>query len=362
MEIGFTCSKKKPIPGSDDAMGWQLLSPQPDPEHGTPCTRSSHGLSYVNHRLVIYGGEHVARTPLSNEQQALWVCHDNLQQWRCCVSTTKTSPPPPRIAHAQAVHHHDIYIFGGRAGITMQEQAMNDLWKLNCSGPPGSEFWEEIKDMQGTLPPARSFHRMICVGDALYVFGGCGVGGRLQDLYRFDILTQTWSEGPNAQLAGRGGPNLVALQGGRCLQVVAGFCGHETNDAQVYSVEEEQWLEQGVMTLSEMRPRSVCVAGSFPSLGVAVIFGGEVDPSDRGHEGAGGFANDLVLLDEATGEYQETIPASETAKDWPETRGWSAGDVHQNALYVFGGLSGDDASPRRLDDLWKLELVRRNEE
>jgi N-acetylneuraminic acid mutarotase len=305
--------------------------------------------------LVIYGGEHVARTPLS-EEQALWVCHDNGQQWHC---VTPFQAPPPRIAHAQAVYQNDIYIFGGRAGITMQEQAMNDLWKLDCSGPPGSEVWHEVKDMQGTIPPARSFHRMICVGDALYVFGGCGVAGRLHDLYRFDIPTNTWSECPVAQLAGRGGPNFVTLQGGRCLLAVAGFCGHETNDAQVYSVEDEQWLEQGVMTLSEMRPRSVCVAGSFPSMGVVVIFGGEVDPSDRGHEGAGGFANDLVLLDEATGEYRETIPATEN--DWPETRGWSAGDVHQNALYVFGGLSGDDASPRRLDDLWKLELVRRDE-
>ena len=29
-----------------------------------------------------------------------------------------------------------------------------------------------------------------------------------------------------------------------------------------------------------------------------LVFGGEVDPSSKGHEGAGGFANDEILIDE----------------------------------------------------------------
>uniref|UniRef100_A0A7S4JKK6 Uncharacterized protein n=1 Tax=Odontella aurita TaxID=265563 RepID=A0A7S4JKK6_9STRA len=116
--------------------------------------------------------------------------------------------------------------------------------------------------------------------------------------------------------------------------------------------------------LKDVRPRSVCVSAYLPTSKTAVIFGGEVDPSDRGHEGAGGFENDVLLLDSATGAFQERIAPSITDAEWPEQRGWSDGDVIAasgdgnggDALYIFGGLSGDDKDPRRLDDLWRLTL------
>ena len=117
--------------------------------------------------------------------------------------------------------------------------------------------------------------------------------------------------------------------------------------------------------LQELRPRSVCISGSFPSVGVAIIFGGEVDPSDRGHEGAGGFENDMVVLDEKTGVLKETIKASSLPEGtaWPESRGWSdASSIDlgngKASLFMFGGLSGDDTKPARLDDLWRLDLQK----
>lgn len=64
------------------------------------------------------------------------------------------------------------------------------------------------------------------------------------------------------------------------------------------------------MKLNELCPRSVCVltANPFSSVnvddggGVSTMFGGDVDPSEKGHEGAGGFANDSVVLDGAVGD------------------------------------------------------------
>lgn len=48
-----------------------------------------------------------------------------------------------------------------------------------------------------------------------------------------------------------------------------------------------------------IRPFSVSCSAVLPAPGaggpVAVFFGGEVDPSDKGHEGAGGFS-DAVLV------------------------------------------------------------------
>jgi hypothetical protein len=92
--------------------------------------------------------------------------------------------------------------------------------------------------------------------------------------------------------------------------------------------------------------------------GVSLIFGGEVDPSDQGHEGAGGFGNDIVILDKKTGTYKETIKEVKGTL-WPEHCGWSDSamiDGPSGQLYIFGGLSGDDANPIRLDDLWKLMI------
>lgn len=357
---------------------WKKLAPTPDPKHGTPCTRSSLGISYLaatnacpSPRLIVYGGETVARTPLDSSQ-ATWACDlDASLKWKWRLITNNNnndpSPPPPRVAHAQAYHapSSTLYVFGGRAGITMKEQAMNDVWKLDCSGPAGSEAWSQVTT-KGTAPEARSFHKMMCLEDSLYVFGGCGeTSGRLADMHRLDLTTYTWHDlGTSQHLRGRGGANLLSLDSGRYLGVVAGFAGEETNDGHLFDVKEGTWCEESLTaSLEGLRPRSVCLSGSFPSVGVSIIFGGEVDPSAKGHEGAGSFDNSLVLLDQETGKYLETVPANGGSDKWPESRGWSHGTAIDDGngrgeLYFFGGLSGDDANPVRLDDLWLLEISK----
>lgn len=344
---------------------WTELDPSPDTQHGKPCARSSHGISYISSssRLILYGGEAVARTPL-DASQACWACDFDTDkgQWRLITS----DPPPLRVAHAQAYHapSSTLYIFGGRAGITMQEQAMNDLWKLDCS-TPGKETWSEVS-CNGDAPEARSFHKMVCLGDNLYVFGGCGAAsGRLADMHRFDIATSTWhSFSASQHLRGRGGANLIPLHSGKYLGVVAGFAGEETNDGHLFDVLSGKWCEESLNeALKDLRPRSVCLSGAFPSVGKAIIFGGEVDPSAKGHEGAGSFDNSIVVLDEKSGKYLETIRKSGDEDKWPENRGWSDGSAvdcgdGNGKLYFFGGLSGDDANPKRLDDLWILKLSK----
>lgn len=335
-----------------------------DKTFGSPCARSSHGLSVVQNgtRLILHGGENIARTPLDDDHATWAADFDGIAwQWRR-ISCDVT--PPARVAHAQAACGNRVYVFGGRAGITMEEKAMNDLWELDASGEKGSERWTLIEPSQDSRPPPepRSFHRMVCVDKCLYVFGGCGPSGRLADLHRFNLGDKTWHDlGASHLLRGRGGANLLTLASGHALGVVAGFSGEETNDGHCFDIDEGKWDDEPLTeSLRRMRPRSVCVSGSFPSLGVALIFGGEVNPSDRGHEGAGGFENDVVLLEEKSGSYLETIVASKS-DPWPKTRGWSDGatlvaDEATGHLFVFGGLSGDDANPQRLGDLWRLDV------
>mmetsp|Transcript_2158 Transcript_2158/g.3290 ORF Transcript_2158/g.3290 Transcript_2158/m.3290 type:complete len:347 (-) Transcript_2158:136-1176(-) len=341
-------------------LSFNQISPKPDPVHGKPCRRSSHGVSILNNGsvLVLYGGEHVARTPL-DDKESLWFAvkqdddNDNWQ-WQCILPTG--TKPPARVAHAQAaVGDRTVYVFGGRAGITMKEKAMNDLYQLDIT----TRQWKAIETKGGTPPVPRSFHRMISIDNFLYVFGGCGEQGRMADLHQLNLTTLTWSSlGTSRLLRGRGGPNLLKLQNDQ-LAVVAGFAGEETNDGHVFSLKSNEWAPKLIEGLADMRPRSVNVAAS--ACKGCIIFGGEVDPSSKGHEGAGGFTNDVVILDSATGNHVQSILAPADSTSWPETRGWSDGSLLEQSdgsasFFIFGGLSGDDSDPVRLDDLWRLDI------
>lgn len=85
-------------------------------------------------------------------------------------------------------------------------------------------------------------------------------------------------------------------------------------------------------------PRSVfCAAGIGKHV---VVFGGEVDPSDLGHLGAGKFSAEAFALDTETGAWARLDDAGE---HHPGPRGWcafSAGEVDgRRGLLVYGGNS-----------------------
>ena len=364
---------------------FQQIVPAPATGGSSPLPRSSHGLSIIKNSsyLVLYGGEHVARTPIHDDNQSLWLAakqqhntttYDYDEQWQWIVPTITSDRPSARVAHAQAsVGDDTVYIFGGRNGIEMGENAMNDMWMLQIVD--GSDDNGEVKvkwtqihpsssqqddnNDNNAIPEARSFQKMIAVGTNIYMFGGCGSKGRLNDLWKFDTLTNQWScLGTSHLLKGRGGPNILSLSNGTKIGIVAGFAGEETNDGHVYDVSKLAWEEKGMEGggLSNMRPRSVCCFASFKK---CIIFGGEVDPSQKGHEGAGGFENDVVVLDGIDGSIVEIIkqPDDDKNMEWPSPRGWSDATAHEDTFYLFGGLAGDDTSPIRLGDLWQCKVT-----
>lgn len=120
-----------------------------------------------------------------------------------------------------------------------------------------------------------------------------------------------------------------------------------------------------------------------PSGGSVLIFGGEVAPSDAGHEGAGSFAADLIAIDAADGRHASPPRPSlnSLGPTWqlsptpglytdgsplevkveagaaPEARGWAAATaISETEAVLFGGLAGSDESPRRLGDAWRLSV------
>lgn len=332
--------------------------------------RSSHGCSVWNEKLIVLGGEKVARTPVDSVIWTLSLSSDE-STWTP-LSTKTEAAPSPRVAHAQAIsnNNNNMFVFGGRQGITMEESPLQDLWSFSFD----SSTWTLIESNELSVPPTpRSFHRMISVGsNTLYVFGGCGAAGRLNDLYSYNIDTNIWKKLADApaDMPGRGGPGFVANEQGDSLFVVGGFCGSESNGVWKYDILNDTWstvLEEGNKIL---RPFSVASGVTMGS--TLVFFGGEVNPSEKGHEGAGGFTNDVIFLDGTTG--LPTITTTISSVELPTERGWmdaaavrmesdnsgqeskSIGNNTSWTLVVFGGLSGSDEQPIRLDDVWLLKM------
>lgn len=112
-------------------------------------------------------------------------------------------------------------------------------------------------------------------------------------------------------------------------------------------------------------PASSCGHG-----GHVLAFGGEVDPSDKGHDGAGDFTDSLVCFDPAAGGWHQLqLQAGASAEkplgdedggsggDKPCARGWfavAAAPGGSGGMFVSGGL---DTSNERLGDLYVLEEV-----
>merc|ERR1711990_122602 len=311
-----------------------------------PTERSSHGISVVGDSLYLFGGEHTARTPVSSTLHVLDMNSSPLK-WR--TEEVSGSPPSQRFGHAQATIDDCIYVFGGRAGTQIDELLMNDLHKFDTQ----TRTWTAI-DTKGDLPSPRSFHKMVALNNKLYVFGGCPAKGRLADLHMFDPHPYQWTKLPESPMEGRGGAAFAAVGvfprwGEGKLMVLGGFAGREVGDMWEFDVAAETW---SCLSETLKPPRSVaCCEG----VGTRVLlFGGELQPSDRCHEGAGAFSSDTQIFDAST---SMKVAADGKGKLGPPPRGWSASTCWGSGkVVVAGGLAGDDENPVRMMDVWVAEL------
>ena len=102
--------------------------------------------------------------------------------------------------------------------------------------------------------------------------------------------------------------------------MVYGFGGEELDDVHCYDPATGQW--SAVETTGDKpSPRSVFCATGIG--GHVVVFGGEVDPSDLGHLGAGKFSAEAFALDTEIGAWTRLDDAT-GAEHHPGPRGCGA--------------------------------------
>lgn len=249
--------------------------------------------------------------------------------------------PPPRVGVTMSTVGSTIYVFGGRDD---EHTELNELysfdtctnkWTLLSSGDVG--------------PPNRSYHSTASDERHVYIFGGCGVTGRLNDLWAYDVVDQKWIEYPSAgeKCKGRGGPGLVVARGK--IWVVYGFAGEEADDVHCFDPVHLTWAE--VETSGE-KPTARSVFSTARIGNYIFIYGGEVDPSDLGHMGAGKFAQEVYTLSTETLEWKRWDDGLELGQH-PGPRGWCAysGGLldGKEGLLVYGGNS---PSNDRLGDIF----------
>lgn len=382
------------------------VQPLPDPESATaggfPCPRGHHGLSFVTgDRLILYGGSvgasgdnggdavGAAAAPFLGDDEMCWALDlngasdgssESQQQqqqpgWRRIVCKSKSgdgpssSCPPARIGHAQAADDKDggkLYVFGGQ---DKDGRVLNDLWVLDCSGAAGSERWSQIS-FDGAQVEPRMYHKMVCVKQSLYIFGGYNSSKSFVELLRFDIAKKEWTNlGNPTKLSKLGGgegcdfDDLLVLASTRKLGIVA----NGYTDGQRFKIVEQCWADkieklakaQITATRSnEPNPSgqkrnitSSVVSASFPSADITIVLFGK------------GSSGEIVILDESRGNYLVTVTMP-SALPSPLMRSCSAcasRDLKggRGVLYVFGGFSeastGSNKQP--FNDLWKLDVA-----
>ncbi|KAJ4964475.1 hypothetical protein NE237_024414 [Protea cynaroides] len=301
-----------------------------------PGERSSHAIAVVGQKAYVFGGEHTPRVPVDNKVHVF-----DLQNLTWSVVDATGDIPPPRVGVTMSAVGNTIYVFGGR---DVDHQELNEFYSFDTC----TNEWTLISS--GDMGPIhRSYHSMIADDSHVYAFGGCGVAGRLNDLSAFDVREHRWIRFPvpGDSIRGRGGPGLAVC--GRKIWVVYGFAGQEMDDVHCFDLDNQQW-SQVETTGEKPTPRSVF---STAAIGKNIfIYGGEVDPSDLGHMGAGMFAGDVYMLDTETKVWSRLEDVSDS-KEHPGPRGWCAFSTGtrdgKEGLLVYGGNS---PSNDRLGDIF----------
>lgn len=302
-----------------------------------PGARSSHAITIVGQKVYAFGGEFSPRVPVDNK---VYIFDLNEQTWSVADATGDI--PPPRVGVTMAAIGETIYVFGGRDA---EHKELNELYSFDTS----TSKWTLLSS--GDVGPARrSYHSMTADQRRVYVFGGCGEAGRLNDLWAYGVLDNKWMQFalPAAEnCKPRGGPGLAVSLGK--IWVVYGFSGVELDDVHYYDPIEEKWVQ--VETSGE-KPTARSV---FSTVGIGkhiLIYGGEIDPSDLGHMGAGKFTAEAYALDTETLVWKKLEDGANSAGH-PGPRGWCAfAGVQlndQEGLLVYGGNS---PSNDRLEDMF----------
>lgn len=396
--------------------------------------RSSHSVSLVKGRIYIFGGEERAREPVSNDMHIFSLPQSEFDETDYKVVTAvssqgSTAPvPAPRVGHTATTVDDRIYLFGGRGGKAMAPlEEGGRVWVFDTK----LNQWNALDPAKGSpFPQARSYHVSTStlhplagrrdrtedpLGDAdsgfddhgtVFVHGGCPTSGRTADVWGFDIASRQWSQYADAPGPARGGPCLTFAQ--NRLYRYGGFDGKNelAGPLQYLHFTASTFDDKGGKGELAVTPRTGkweslessedtsepgarSVAGLHPvttgqGRHYLLLFLGERDPSQSGHDSAGNFWSDVWSLQlnsegMTAASFKDAtrwlVGAKTGQNSWakvdvlensmtngnqahPGSRGWFGStqgqDIDPASIILWGGVQEDNS---RAGDGWILTLL-----
>ena len=298
----------------------------------------------VDGRLLLFGGASVEG--MTNE---LWSYLPRTGTWTQYAGGWDRSlrssgfgwlAPAPRQGHGAAWDdgRGELLVFGGYAN----ERFFDDLWRYS----PHTQGWRPVVT-QGEGPSARSNigaawdqqHRQ------LYLFGGFGPGGYLDELWRLDAENRAWQQvhpsGPTP--LGREDLSLVWDPVREQLLAYGGTRGDGgMGELLAYRAATNSWVPLGQGSGPVRRIRHSAV---WDPVGERMlVFGGYGGPE------VGNYLDDLWGYDPATDTWEQ-LAVGQSA---PPPRAWhrSAWDAATERMVVVGGFSG---GVDYLEDVWAYD-------
>eukprot|EP00930_Biecheleria_cincta_P013394 TRINITY_DN11964_c0_g1_i1.p1 TRINITY_DN11964_c0_g1~~TRINITY_DN11964_c0_g1_i1.p1 ORF type:complete len:509 (+),score=49.41 TRINITY_DN11964_c0_g1_i1:181-1707(+) len=187
--------------------------------------------------------------------------------------------------------------------------------------------WREVELSSPCRPGERSGASGVVYKDGLYVFGGYGGSGRLDDIYRFDFTSRCWAQVHVQGTVPLGRENNGAVVHGNSMYVFGGYSGFTwLNDFWSFNFDTSEWLpvpsgQRGAVPSTRFGYVS-SVHGDF-----MYIFGG--------YDGSA-WLTDTHDFDFERGIWNSThvqgfVPSGRSCPSWA---------THKGSVYLFGGYDG----------------------
>lgn len=300
-----------------------------------PRSRSLHAGAVVGDSLYIFGG-YDGTTRVNDFHR---FCFKS-SRWTQMMSSGAS--PTARDRHTVLSHDGWFYVFAGYDGINR----VNDFWRFDCQG----DCWGLVDVLSGQPPTPRHSHSGVENDGSIYVFAGYD-GNYRNDIHQYDVSQRRWSAVPAKGHAPKARYRTSAVAYKGQMLVVGGHDGAKhLNDFHQFSFDTCEWTV--VETCGQVPPPPPRDSHSATICGDTMyLFGGST----------GSARNDLYSFNLEQGQWLEARvrtlssgAATSSAQELsPCPRFCHTCDVYGGCMYVFGGYDGS----QRLNDFWQLQLA-----
>eukprot|EP00929_Paragymnodinium_shiwhaense_P067970 TRINITY_DN34164_c0_g1_i1.p1 TRINITY_DN34164_c0_g1~~TRINITY_DN34164_c0_g1_i1.p1 ORF type:complete len:761 (-),score=189.76 TRINITY_DN34164_c0_g1_i1:75-2357(-) len=181
---------------------------QPASTGPVPAARSGHTFTYIDRKLVLFGGY----TEKGRAESDVHAYDPEAQHW---MRLDAWGPPPSsRYAHSAVRHGHDLVVAGGCDVSDERAVCFSDVWSLNLN----DLRWSQRSTDAVTWFP-REGHSAVFVRGRMFAFGGCELKSQC-----FNDLVALDTQLPCPNSCGHHGLCMNELF---CRCTVPGWSGHD---------------------------------------------------------------------------------------------------------------------------------------